>query len=89
MSKKASISCGFVQRDRHHCPSELSKLLCLQMERKPQKPEDRSMNLTDSDINNAIQKRLSALDTLPEIIMPFDPEMDENGDAYSPTTKNR
>lgn len=89
MSKKASISCGFAQRDRHHCPFELSKLLCLQMERKPQKPEDRRMTLTDLDIKNAIQKRLSALDTLPEIIMPFDPEMDENGNVYSPAKKNR
>lgn len=47
------------------------------------------MTLTDSDIKNAIQKRLSTLDTLPEIIMPFDPELDENGDEYAPTKKNR
>jgi hypothetical protein len=89
MSKKASISCGFPQRDQHHCPSALSKLQSLQMDRKPQKPEDYSMTLTDSDIKNAIRKRLSALDTLPEIIMPFDLEMDENGDDCVPTKKKR
>ena len=59
------------------------------MKRKPQKLEENSMALTDADIKSVVRKPLSALDTRPEVIMPFDPEIDDNGAEYSALATNR
>jgi len=47
------------------------------------------MALTDADIKSVVRKPLSALDTRPEVIMPFDPEIDDNGAEYSALATNR
>ena len=43
------------------------------------------MFVTDAEIERAIRKRLVALDDLPVILMPFDPEADD-GDAMESAT---
>ncbi len=46
------------------------------------------MNISDADIERAINKRLTALEELPIILMPFDPESEDSSNACESITKH-
>ena len=42
------------------------------------------MYVTDTEIERAIRNRVNALDSLPAVLMPFDPEAGERGEILEP-----
>lgn len=47
------------------------------------------MSVTDTEIEIAVRKRLVALETLPLVLMPFEPDSEENGDGPDTVSMDR